>query len=91
MMNSQKTIVSIIGLCLLLSSITRAGDEQLLDVTVKPLSALLIESKQSTPATIVNLNTAIISAEITGRVLKVYPEVGDSVKEKQRCLMLLQG
>jgi len=57
--------------CLFFHAVVTADDE-LLSVSVKPLSSLLIESKQSTPASAVSLNTSVISAEITGRAFKVY-------------------
>jgi len=80
-----KCIIGVYGLFL---SVAQAENKQLLDVTVKPLSSVLISSKQSTPATVVNLNTTTISSEITGRAYKVYPEVGDNVKSKQRLVAL---
>ncbi len=73
--------------CLFFHAVVTADDE-LLSVSVKPLSSLLIESKQSTPASAVSLNTSVISAEITGRAFKVYVETGDFVKARQRLVAL---
>ena len=64
------------------------ADEALLNVSVKPLSSILIESKQSTPASVVSLNTSVISAEITGRAFKIYAETGDIVAAKQKLVVL---
>jgi len=74
---------------LLLSFNTKASaNEQFLNVSVKPLANLLIESKQSAPASAVSLNTSVISAEITGRAFKIYAETGDVVKAKQKLVVL---
>ena len=84
-----KNIISAFFLSgILLSYSALSADEQLLSVSVKPLSSLLIESKQSTPASVVSLNTSVISAEITGRAFKVYVETGDFVKARQRLVAL---
>lgn len=69
-------------------SVTASTNTQLLNVSVKPLSSLLIESKQSSPASVVNLNTSVVSAEITGRAFKIYAETGDIVKANQRLVAL---
>lgn len=79
---------SIIFVGLLIGSSIVNADNELLSVSVKPLSSLLIESKQSTPASAVSLNTSVISAEITGRAFKVYVETGDFVKARQRLVAL---
>lgn len=52
-----------------------------LKVTVKPLSKLVISAKYSSPATVVSLNHAQLSAEITGRITKLPVRVGDQVKK----------
>jgi len=70
------------------SALVTAADTDLLGVSVKPLSSVLIESKQSSPASIVNLNTSVISAEITGRAFKVNAEIGDTVKAGQTLVVL---
>lgn len=75
-------------LSLLLLNVTVTADTDLLGVSVKPLSSVLIESKQSSPASIVNLNTSVVSAEITGRALKVNAEIGDTVKADQVLVVL---
>ena len=81
----------IIGLVTLLSfslDTVNAEDKKFLSVSVKPLSEILIESKRSTPANVVSLNTSSISAEITGRAFKIYAETGDFVKARQKLVVL---
>ncbi len=77
-----------ISLCLLLCNAPVIANTQLLSVSVKPLSSILIESKQSAPASVVSLNTSIISAEITGRAFMIYAETGDIVEAKQKLVIL---
>ena len=78
----------IIIISVALFSLSAKADDQFLSVSVKPLASLLIDSKQSTPASAVSLNTSIISAEITGRAFKIYAETGDKVKARQRLVAL---
>ena len=83
-MSAIKLKTTFVSLCLLLINTAVLAESQLLSVSVKPLSSILIESKQSSPASVVSLNTSTISAEITGRAFKVYVEAGDTVKSRQR-------
>ena len=87
-MSCSKITFASISLCLFLSISPAIADSQLLSVSVKPLSSVLIESKQSAPASVISLNTATISAEITGRAFKIYAETGDFVKAKQKLVVL---
>lgn len=64
------------------------AESQLLTVSVIPLSSILIKSKQSSPASVISLNTSTISAEITGRAFKIYAEAGDTVKVNQKLVAL---
>lgn len=50
-------------------------------ITVRPLSGLLSNAQSSAPASIISLNHSVISAEITGRVIKTSSEVGERVKK----------
>ena len=87
-MYRKKLTSTISFLYLLLFSATATADTQFLSVSVKPLSSILIESKQSSPATVVSLNTSVISAEITGRAIEIYAETGDVVRAKQKLVVL---
>lgn len=74
-------------LTFLASSSTFAKDEPL-TVSITPLSKLLINAKSSAPANIISLNNSTISAEITGRALKIQAETGDYVKKGQKLVAL---
>lgn len=87
-MIALKLTTALASICILIASSSAIADTELLSVSVKTLSSLLIESKQSTPASAVSLNTSVISAEITGRAFKVYVETGDFVKARQRLVVL---
>ena len=87
-MRANKQNKILISLMLLTSNGAVLAESPLLNVSVKPLSSILIESKQSAPASVVSLNTATISAEITGRAFKVYVKAGDTVKKNQRLVAL---
>ncbi len=87
-MSKLKLFPIVSSLVFILTSSMVKADEELLNVSVKPLSSILIESKQSTPASVVSLNTSVISAEITGRAFKIYAETGDIVKAKQKLVVL---
>lgn len=87
-MSSIKLKTIFVSTTLLLSNTTIFAESPLLSVSVKPLSSILIESEQSSPASVVSLNTSTISAEITGRAFKVYAEAGDTVKSNQRLVAL---
>ena len=69
---------------LLFSSLnTFAEETKILSVKAEPLSALVIRTENSAPATVMSLNHATISAEIMGQVLTVSAETGDTVKKGQ--------
>ena len=57
--------------------------EESLQVTVRPLSELLIKDQNSAPASIISLNHPTISAEITGRITTIKTETGANVKKGQ--------
>lgn len=57
-------------------------------VKVSPIYSITTTAKHSDPATVVSLNHSTISAEITGRSLKTYVEIGDTVKKGQKLLSL---
>lgn len=75
-------------LCMLTFNSSVSANNDLLSVSVKPLSSILIQSKQSSPATTVSLNTSVISAEITGRAFRIYAKTGDNVKANQKLVVL---
>lgn len=87
-MSILKIILTIISLYYVLIASMANADQELLNVSVKPLSSILIQSKQSTPASVVSLNTSVISAEITGRAFKIYAETGDIVEANQKLVVL---
>jgi len=64
-----------------------AADEVLL-VSVSPLSSILLTTKNSAPANVISLNDSTISAEITGRALNIYAEIGEQVKRNQKLVSL---
>ena len=72
----------------LLSNAPALAKDEPLNVTVTPLSDLLISTQLSAPANIISLNHSTISAEITGRALKVNVEIGDTVKKDQRLVSI---
>lgn len=65
------------------TSVFAADEKTALEVSVLPLSKLLISAKNSAPASIISLNHATISAEITGRIVSIKTEAGDYVKKGQ--------
>ena len=72
----------------LLSNASALAKDEPLTVTITPLNDLLINAKLSAPANIISLNHSTISAEITGRALKVDVEVGDIVNKDQKLASL---
>lgn len=89
-MNIIKLIVILISIQGLLSSfaLAKSNDDKPLVVGVTPLARLLSTKKHSAPANIISLNHSIISAEITGRALKIHVETGEYVKQGQRLVEL---
>ncbi len=87
-MNSRALFKSII-LLLIFISITNfsvADEPQIVGIT--PLSLILVSTKNSAPANVISLNNSTISAEITGRALNIYAEVGEVVKKDQKLVSL---
>lgn len=70
------------------SILAKGNDEKTLVVGVTPLASLLSTAKYSAPANIISLNHSIISAEITGRALKILVESGSYVKLGQKLITL---
>lgn len=71
----------IFGLFLLqLTSTTFALDSNLVSVTTQPINTLTIFPKFEAPAIAISLNDTVISAEISGIILQLPLQVGDSVK-----------
>ena len=62
--------------------------EEPISVAVTPLASLLLTTKNSAPANVISLNDSTISAEITGRALNIYAEVGEQVKQGQKLVSL---
>ncbi len=70
------------------SSTPALAKNEPLSVTILPLKNLLVSSQSSAPANIISLNHSTISAEITGRALKIKVEIGDIVKKEQKLASL---
>lgn len=73
-------------LCVLSGIITFSYAESFTKVTAKPLSDLLISSKSSVPATVVSLNYATLSAQISGKINRIRVKVGDVVAKNRTLL-----
>ncbi len=52
-------------------------------VTTKPLAELAIYPVYSAPATVISINDAHVSAEITGKLVTIPVQVGDTVEKNQ--------
>ena len=87
-MKSSRLYISLLSAFFLFFSTNVVAKTELLDVSIKPLSSILLKSKNSVPANIVSLNTTIVSAEITGRAIKVHKEIGDTVKKGEKLVSL---
>jgi len=89
-MNIIKLIIILITLEGLFASSVYAKTEngKTLTVGITPLARLLSTAKHSAPANIISLNHSIISAEITGRALKILVETGNYVKQGQKLVEL---
>ncbi len=83
----DKLIFTTIFLCVLASS-NLYSDTKLLNVSIAPLSSILISSKNSAPANIISLNHSTISAEITGRALTIHTEAGSFVRKGEKLASL---
>jgi len=88
LMKTLTLLNSLLGILLFIISSSIFAKDEPLTVSIKPLSELLISSTLSAPANIISLNHSIISAEITGRALKIYVETGDTVKKGQKLVSL---
>jgi len=64
------------------------SDTKLLNVSIAPLSSILISTKNSAPANIISLNNSTISAEITGRALTIRTEAGSFVRKGEKLASL---
>ena len=72
-------IIFILSTLICLISFSAAAE--VLVVNVTPLSSILLATKNSAPANVISLNDSTISAEITGRALNIYAELGSRLKE----------
>ncbi len=80
--NINKLIYILAVLCLIAST-NLYSDTKLLNVSITPLSSILISTKKSAPANIISLNNSTISAEITGRALTIHTEAGSFVRKDE--------
>jgi RND family efflux transporter MFP subunit len=75
----MKRSLLIIGLCLL--ALNSHGQERTIHVTAVSLKELITYPEFSVPATTLSLNDSHISAETSGRILKIPVLVGDRVEK----------
>ncbi len=87
MTNMNKLIYAWVTLCLIIPT-KLYSDTKLLNVSTTPLSSILISTRNSAPANIISLNSPIISAEITGRVLTIHSEAGTFVRKGEKLASL---
>ena len=64
------------------------GENKLLNVSIVPLSSVLISTKNSAPANIISINHSTLSAEITGRVNSINSEAGSFVRKGEKLASL---
>ncbi|WP_299879279.1 efflux RND transporter periplasmic adaptor subunit [uncultured Cocleimonas sp.] len=64
------------------------SDNKLLNVSIVPLSSVLISTKNSGPANIISTNHSTLSAEITGRVNSINTEAGSFVRKGEKLASL---
>lgn len=64
------------------------ASETITRVETIPLSAALVDVKQSAPAVVVSLNEGVISAQINAQVSQVHKQVGDSVSKNDLLVTL---
>jgi RND family efflux transporter MFP subunit len=81
-------IANLIKFLMLVSATTLFAENGSQIVSITPLSSILVSTKNSAPANIISLNNSTISAEITGRALKIYVEVGETVNKDQNLVSL---
>ncbi len=85
----KKSIINQAIIATLFLSLTSVyAKESPLTVSVSPLVKLLISANNSAPAVIISLNHSTISAEITGRALKLSAETGDFVNKGHKLVTL---
>ena len=81
-----------IGLLIYLSYITILHAEEypisILQVSVKPLSELLLPSQHNATADVISLNQPTLRAQISASVIKIHVDIGDKVKEGEILLTL---
>ena len=70
------------------SVFAKTDNDKTLVVGITPLEGLLSTAKHSAPANIISLNHSIISAEITGRALKIHVKSGSYVKQGKKLVEL---
>jgi len=87
-MISRSIIAFLACLGLLFSPLILAATNELLVVDVQPVSKLLINVKNSAPANIISLNKSILSAEISGRAIKINVEAGNTVNKRKKLLSI---
>ncbi len=74
-----------LGLCLFTAAQAEGNvAKKPLQVTVRPLSSLLLHGNNSAPASVISLNHATISAEISGQITTIFAEAGETVKKGER-------
>ncbi|MBF0212181.1 MAG: efflux RND transporter periplasmic adaptor subunit [Magnetococcales bacterium] len=77
----------LVFLCTLLATTTVRGDEPL-QVTTKPLEAVLIHPKEEAPAETRSLNDGLITAQVTATIVAFSVQVGDRVKSGELVVRL---
>lgn len=80
-----------VNFCSILALISMSGlsaESKPLTVGITPLSTVVVPSRHSAPANIISLNHSTISAEITGRSIKIHVEAGETVKQGQKLVSL---
>ena len=79
-------MAGLIGILILASLNVNAAD--LLAVSVQPVSKLMISAENSAPANVLSLNKSLLSAEISGRVIKIDAEAGEEIKKGKKLLSI---
>ncbi len=78
----------LISMALAYTSPAYSNTSEIEHITVKPLKTLALPSEQSAPATLVSLNQAQLSTQISAMVQTIHVDLGDTVKKNQRLLSL---
>ncbi len=58
-----------------------SGSQEPVNVTLRPLSELIIHPRDDAPATVLSLNDSMISPEVSGKITAIPVEVGQVVEE----------